>query len=58
MPTYKRFGLHYFSHNNTDWTVWYASQKERDQKYHEAKEKVSHTKSAKHPYRYVKKVTK
>ena len=51
------YGLHIYSHNNTDWTQWYQNMGERDKAYDKAKKKVGLTKSRKTPYRYVKKVS-
>lgn len=51
------YGLHFFSHNGTDWTRWFPTMKERDKEYNRAKKKVGVKKTPKTPYRYVKKVS-
>lgn len=54
--TYKPYGLHIFTHNRTDWTVWYQDREERDKAYVKAKKKVGLTKTRKTPYKVAKKV--
>lgn len=55
---WKPYGLHIYSHNGTDWTLWYDDMKERDREYVKAKKKVGVAKSRKTPYRIAKKVQK
>lgn len=53
-----RYGVHIFSYAGTDWTKWYATRQEQEEAYKSAKKRVGLKKSAKTPFRIVKKVVR
>lgn len=51
-----KWGLHIYTHNNTDWVQWFEVEYDRNKAYLRAKRKAGMEKSRKTPYRIVKKV--